>query len=305
MILRTPLLALLCLAACASTPKQDVESFCPAPDGMLLSYRQIGDGGDVLVVPGASVLAEDVMRLAKGRTVVFYDLRGRGRSNSLPPELPPTLKEDVDDLEVLREWLGLERFSILAHDYQASVAAHYAAFHPERVERLVLVSPVPLRRVPYFDVYRRVYNDRLDKDAFRNVAMLQRQLAHRRDPEAYAVAVRDAMFSGWVSDPAAVGRMRGNPMVEPNADPERVIAQYMNTLGRMGDWDWRPALELVQCPALVVHGAQDPVPARSSKEWADTIPAGRELVVERSSRMPWIEQPRVFFDEAESFLQSD
>src|SRR6266536_4780995 len=46
----------------------------------------------------------------------------------------------VDDLEQLRDHLGLERMLLLGHSHGGVVAQAYAATHPARVERLVLAS---------------------------------------------------------------------------------------------------------------------------------------------------------------------
>jgi len=48
----------------------------------------------------------------------------------------------VDSLEALRDKLGLEQVDIVAHSMGGYLSTQYALAHPERVRRLVLVSPV-------------------------------------------------------------------------------------------------------------------------------------------------------------------
>src|SRR5215510_4978853 len=59
--------------------------------------------------------------------------------------------EGFDDLvlhyEVLREDLGLERFDLVGYSLGGWIAAEYATFYPERVSRLVLITPSGLRLV--------------------------------------------------------------------------------------------------------------------------------------------------------------
>ncbi len=289
--------------SCSSTPtRQVVESFIEASEGVLLHYRQLGSGGEVLLVPGGSWIGSDVDALIKGRKVVFYDLRGRGRSSALPANRPPTIEQDIADMETLRDWLDLERFAILAFDYQAAVAALYAERYPERVERLVLISPIPPRRSPYLDIYEAVYNTRVDRDTFRELFLMRQRYVNIRDPRAWAAAYRDALLSGWVVDEGSLARMRSNPFAEPNIDPERAIQQYMKLVGAMGDWDWRPDLARVSSPTLIIDGEADPMPHKSYAEWVATIPGAREHVVPRSGRLPWIEQPNDFFRAVDRFL---
>src|SRR4051794_41913382 len=47
----------------------------------------------------------------------------------------------VDDVEALRDHLGLDRMDLLAHSAGANLAALYVARHPERVRRLALITP--------------------------------------------------------------------------------------------------------------------------------------------------------------------
>ena len=55
-----------------------------------------------------------------------------------------TTKESVEDIEAVRQALGVERISLLGVSYGTKVALGYAVAHPDRVERLVLDFPVAL-----------------------------------------------------------------------------------------------------------------------------------------------------------------
>ncbi len=59
------------------------------------------------------------------------------------PEDPATYRCDrlVDDVEALREHLGLDRIDVLAHSAGTDLALLYAARHPERLRTLTLVTP--------------------------------------------------------------------------------------------------------------------------------------------------------------------
>ena len=59
------------------------EGYVPVEDGIRLFYRKVGDGGDTVVVPLGFYLYEDFKRLASNRTVIFYDMRNRGRSSAV------------------------------------------------------------------------------------------------------------------------------------------------------------------------------------------------------------------------------
>jgi len=54
--------------------------------------------------------------------------------------------DDVDDMEAVRQALGVDRIAIYGVSYGTKLALAYAAVYPDRVERLLLDSVVPLDR---------------------------------------------------------------------------------------------------------------------------------------------------------------
>src|SRR5262245_50490522 len=53
------------------------EGRVPMADGTRLYYRKVGDGAQVVVLPGDLFLHPAFDRLAPGRTLVYYDMRNR------------------------------------------------------------------------------------------------------------------------------------------------------------------------------------------------------------------------------------
>lgn len=85
------------------------EGFLAADDGMCLYYRVVGSGLQAIVVPVGFYLEPFLDRLASPeRTLVFYDPRGRGRSDAVDPSRV-SLDHQVRDVEAVRRHLGFER----------------------------------------------------------------------------------------------------------------------------------------------------------------------------------------------------
>ncbi|MFJ2645658.1 alpha/beta fold hydrolase [Streptomyces sp. NPDC087420] len=117
-----------------------------APDGTQLAYRTIGEGDPVVCVPGGpadSAYLGDLGGLAAHRRLIVLDLRGTG--GSAVPEDTSSYRCDrlVDDVEALRDHLGLARPDLLGHSAGANIAVQYAARHPENTGRLALITPGP------------------------------------------------------------------------------------------------------------------------------------------------------------------
>src|SRR5262249_14959666 len=119
-------------------PMADPEGYVTAEDGARLFYRMRGEGSDVLVVPNAAWVEPCLEPLVRHRRVVFYDLRSRGRSDSIDDPKRLGMPADVADVEAVRRHVGADRIALLGHSYVATIVALYALDHPERVTRMMM-----------------------------------------------------------------------------------------------------------------------------------------------------------------------
>jgi proline iminopeptidase len=74
--------------------------------------------------------------------LVYVDHRGQGRSQRGAKETH-TLSNNVEDLEALREYLGLEKINVLGASYGGMVAMSYAVAYPDRVSDLIALVTAP------------------------------------------------------------------------------------------------------------------------------------------------------------------
>jgi proline iminopeptidase len=128
-----------------SLPVCSGAGFITAGDGVRLFYRKDGDGSPSLVVPNGLVYANDFSRLSAHRTVLFYDVRNRGRSDEVidPTVLQKGIHNDVEDLEEVRRAFELTSLNLLGHSYMGLMVALYAAKYPAHVHRVVQIGPSP------------------------------------------------------------------------------------------------------------------------------------------------------------------
>lgn len=110
-------------------------------DGVALATKVWrGHGAAVLCIHGLTAnhtcwqpMAE---ALVPARTLIAYDLRGRGGSDK--PEHGYSLAAHDADLLGLLDHFAIERATLMGHSLGAGIAVRFAAHHPERVERVVL-----------------------------------------------------------------------------------------------------------------------------------------------------------------------
>jgi len=110
--------------------------------GTRLHYERRGDGPLLICHPGGpgrpGSYLDSLGGLDRTRTLLLLDPRGVGGSAPAPSYGYPALAED---LEALREHLGVDGFDVLAHSAGTLPVLTFAAAHPGRIGRLVLLTP--------------------------------------------------------------------------------------------------------------------------------------------------------------------
>ena len=107
--------------------------------------RDEGKGAPVLLLHGfpdsSQLWRHQVPALVDaGMRVIAPDLRGFGESDKPEAVEDYAIARSVADMEAVLDGLGVERAHVLGHDWGAGLAWALAAYVPERVERLVVMS---------------------------------------------------------------------------------------------------------------------------------------------------------------------
>jgi len=113
-----------------------------------IAYQRWGAGPDLIIIPGLVSNVElaweqEVFRRAReygGRHVRALEFDKRGMASSDRFDRAPTLEERIDDIEAVMNAEGIERAHVLGVSEGGLMAQFFAALHPERVDRLVLVN---------------------------------------------------------------------------------------------------------------------------------------------------------------------
>ncbi len=113
-------------------------------DGLLLFYQTVGSGPQTVVVPNGTYLSDDFARLAANRTFIFYDVRNRGRSETVTDtaKLERGVLPDVDDLEAVRSHFDLHDMALLGHSYVGFTVMLCAMRYPSHIARVVQICPM-------------------------------------------------------------------------------------------------------------------------------------------------------------------
>jgi proline iminopeptidase len=291
------------------TAPTTAEGYLPGTDGVSLFYHVEGGGPDTVVVmsggPGLSYryMAPDLGPLAEGRTVIYFDQRGSGRSTLVADPALLSPDRQVADLDAVRRHFGIARMSLVGHSAGALFAALYAAAHPGNVERLVLLDPAPATGafVDQFTANRvsRTAPEQLARQFELMNQFLGGQVA---DPVAACEELFHSIFHPYFADPSRLEHVRFCDVPAPAA-ANSVFALLVGMSALDASWDVAPYLQAVSAPTLVVHGAADVIPAASSAYYASHLADARLVTIQGAGHFPWLEQPVEFFTIVDNFLR--
>lgn len=113
-------------------------------DGVRMHYRDEGNGPPIVLIHAnfGSLLSWDswAEALKARHRVLRFDMTGHGLTGP-DPSGDYSLERTVQLTERFVDALGLKQFTIAGTSLGGTVAMHYAAAHPDRVDHLILLSP--------------------------------------------------------------------------------------------------------------------------------------------------------------------
>jgi proline iminopeptidase len=270
----------------------DVEGAALVPDGPRMVERPVafllhgGPGGDHSgFKPGWSPLAERMQ-------VIYVDHRGQGRSARGPKETY-TLDNNVEDLEALRQHLGLDKVVVIGVSYGGMVALAYASRYPESVSHLVAVVTSPSHR--FLELAKTIVAERGTDEQRAMADILWAGAFEDEEQLKQYYAVMGPLYS-LKHDPekAAESRARGIRSVDAI---NQGFGGFLRTYDVTGD------LHKITAPTLVVAGRHDWIcPPELSEEIARLIPYADLRIFENSSHSVAADEHDLLMDVIRGFV---
>ena len=217
--------------------------------------------------------------LAQSFTCISYDLRGHGESPI--PAMPFSLDDLVDDLEALREKLGIGKAHVIGHSLGGMIGPAYARAHPERVFSLGLLSTAA---------------GRTPEDRAKLMAVIAAMEGKGIPP------VLDTLVERWYTDDFIAAR--------PDAIQARIkqvvetpVAVFLNVFRIYAETEMAPWLDQVAAPSLVLTGELDGgCNPRLNRFIADTLPNSELVILAGLKHSILIEAPDLVAAPVQDFL---
>ena len=255
-------------------------------------YEINGQGEPLVQLPGGALGLKNFSRvtpvLARHFRVVDFDVVGTGKSTPTPPGY--TLQDWTNDLRDLMDLLEIPRAHLHGTSTGGLTCLQFAAQHPERVNKLVLVGVVAR-----YDTALRL-NRKVAKALAANVGM-----------EAVAELTAQSVLTPEFLD---------SPEAGPLLDQMRATfgevspAAYIATTEACENVDLGPDLPRVTAPTLVINGefsTNSPVDTGpqgiGGRGIAEGVPNGRLVVIKGARHLVMMERFQEVCDLIIEFLK--
>lgn len=252
-------------------------------NGLSTRYLEAGEGPEtVIFLHGIGGHLEtfclNIADHAKRYRVIAFDLLGHGYTAK--PDGIYEIERYVDHTLRFLDKLGVERATLAGTSLGGWISARIAARHPERVDRLSLISSAGLTSHPSVMHQLKTLTERASLTSGKDAVKLRLEfvLKNREALTAELLDIRHDIYSA--------------PDYQKSV---RNIMCLQDMEIRQRNLLTAEELAKIKAPTLVVWTHDDPTATLSDgKKYADGISDSRFVVFEHSAHMPQLEEPERF-----------
>jgi pimeloyl-ACP methyl ester carboxylesterase len=237
---------------------------------------------------------EQLPLVSESRRAIAFDLPGFGASPM--PSTPISIERYATITLELMDKLGIYSAAIVGNSMGGQITAELAISAPDRVERIVLVSPAGISTVavasrlglirlihPVMNLVTRFVGANADRFARRRVVRERAMATVASQPQRIAAEFAAEQLRGM-----------GKPGFLPALE---ALVEHSQTLG--------DRLHSISCPTLILWGTDDPlVPVRDADAFADRIPGAQKVVWEETGHVAMFERAADFNALLDEFLSA-
>ena len=259
-------------------------AYATAPDGTNIAYQVVGEGPDLVFVPGwisnldlfweLPAPRRFFTRLASFSRLIIFDKRGTGLSDPIRDAAPIEVR--ADDLRAVMDAAGSQAATICGYSEGAATAAFFTATYPERAPKLILAAGAI--------------------NPARSSSLFTPEIREQVAAEWGQGAMMEYFLPNHVDDPRA---RAGWARAQRQSCSRGMALKYWDL---MGEIDVHHVLPNIRVPTLVLPRSDDQVlPLEYQRETAQTLPHGELVESPGNDHLLWLGDWESVCDAIEAF----
>lgn len=314
-------MGIACLACSAQTSVSS--NLFPIQDGFvdshgaLIYYQSMGQGAPLMIVHGGPGASHDyflpyLLPLMRTSRLVFIDERGSGKSSKLEDPKQYTIANMVEDIEAVRQALGLGKISLLGHSFGGALVQAYAFKYQKNLSHLILGSTFASTK----ELNHALAKMKAEMDPKERERVNALEAAglfgkgeiweHGRYSEEYAKLAWGKGYFPYVY------QNRPDPNYDPlSSNTGTAWDVYREMWGSDGEFvvdgnlkevEYVGQLSQIKVPTLILVGDHDESDPKMSQEMHEKIAGSQLVILPNSGHMTFVDQPEQFLKAVRDFV---
>lgn len=285
--------------------------------GALIYYMTVGHGAPLLIAHGGPGASHDyflpyLLPLMRTNRLVFIDERGSGKSSKLEDASQYTIGNMVEDIETVRQALGLGKISLLGHSFGGALVQAYALKYQKNLSHLILASTFPSTKELNAALAKMKADmqpsDRARLDTLESAGLFGKgqPWEHGRYPEEYAKLAWGIGYFPYLY------QNHPDPTFDPlSSNTGTAWDVYREMWGSHGEFvvdgnltevEYLARLSEIKVPTLIIVGDHDESDPKMSQEMHDKIAGSQLVILPKSGHMTFVDQPEKFLAAVRDFV---
>lgn len=238
---------------------------------------------------------------ATGRRVIFYDQLGCGNSTHVDDPTLWTVDLFVEEVNVVRRALGLERIHLLGQSWGGMLTMQYMLTQPPGIASITIASSPSSMKMWLAEANR--LRGELPADV--QAALNQHEAAGTTDSAEYLAAMQvfyDRYVCRVVPNPPYVQRAFAKLGEWPQVYYTMNGPSEFHVIGVIKNWDVTARLGEINAPALVTSGRYDEATPWIAETVHKGIRGSKWVVFEESAHLAHAEEPERYMAVLADFL---
>ena len=239
-----------------------------------------------------------------GIEMYYYDQLGCGNSDRPDDASLWNLERYLEEVEEVRDGLGLTDFVILGHSWGGILAIEYALKYQHDGHLKAIIISNMVAGIESFLVTANKWKRTLPDELFKKVEQIESE-GDWENPE-YERIMMEELYTKMIC--------RCNPWPEPCTRSFRIAnmgiyiqmqghSEFVVT-GNLKGWDSWDRLHQIEVPALSLGAKHDEMDPEDCKKMAELMPKGEVAICPEGSHFAFWDDQEIYFKHLLSFLKS-
>jgi proline iminopeptidase len=286
--------------------------------GVMIYYKMLGRGAPLMIVHGGPGASHDyflpyLLPLARRNKLIFIDERGSGRSQKLEDPSGYTVENMVEDVEIVRQALGLGKISLLGHSYGGALAQAYALKYQANLTHLILGSTWSSTKA-INEIFVRMKQN-MSPELRERINSLEAAglFGHGKDYEKNRYT-NNYMIAAWGEGYFPyIYQNHPDPNYDPIDNGKISWELYREMWGEHGEFiidgnlksvEYTDRLATIKVPTLILVGDHDECDPSLSQPMHEKIAGSKMVIFPKAGHMTFVDDTGMFIKTVDDFLHA-